>query len=566
MPLTERQAPRAPVCDGGLATESGTAPFLDCETAREIQWHAVWDRFAPVTPYGKRWKETAQPFRAGEEEAWAQALQRLASDVRLVTGDEVRRLRGRLERVPDVRDILAPLSHPDTALSPRQCLQLKQFLVAGRELAADAAVLRLGWTTSGLWDRLLASFGGDLSASFALDHVGGPTYQRAAEAVAMASGALARAVRARDEELLRMVGRRPDANGRIVCPLPADKAVADQLEQCPLVRWLQNTPFESVFEALPSAEMQAASEQLAASRAHLDDVSAQVLKNLSDELRARLPDWRAAVTALEDLDVRLAKVQFYWDIDGCIPAVGPGLAVDGAVHPAVAQRLKQEGRRFAPLGLALGAGVHLICGSNMGGKTVAMATLCVCQALAQFAMPVPAERFETTLLQVVRFCGTAATDMANGLSSFGAEVARLTEVWADVQGAQRALVCFDEPGKSTNPVEGEALTVGLIRALQTGPPDGWYVLVATHFSAPLQESGITRFKVRGLQPEVLQVQDGAVDLSDRLRALEGAMSYAIEPWDAGEVPQEALRVAEWLGAPAAVLDETRAYLRRRKPQ
>jgi DNA mismatch repair protein MutS2 len=560
MPLTERQAPRAP------ASEGGTAPFLDPHTAREIQWHAVWDRFAPVTPYGKRWKETARPFRTGEEEAWASALQRLASDVRLVAEDEVRRLRGRLERVPDVRDILVALSHPDTVLSPRQLLQLKQFLVAGRELAMDAAVLRLGWATPGLWDRLLACFGGDPSASFALDHVGGLSYQRAAEAVAMASGALARAVLVRDQELLRTVGRRPDANGRVVCLLPADLAVANQLKQCPLVRWLQDTPFESVFEALPSPEMQAASEQLAVSRAHLEDVSAQVLKNLSDELRARIADWRAAVTALEDLDVRLAKVQFYWDIDGCIPVVGTRLAVEGGVHPAVAQRLRQEGRRFAPLGLAFSAGVHLICGSNMGGKTVAMATLCVCQALAQFAMPVPAERFETTLLEVVRFCGTAATDMANGLSSFGAEVTRLTEVWADVQGAQRALVCFDEPGKSTNPVEGEALTVGLIRALQNGSPDGWYVLVATHFSAPLQEGGITRFKVRGLQPEVLHEQAGAGGLPERLRALEGAMSYAIEPWDAGEVPHEALRVAEWLGAPAAVLDETRAYLRRRKPQ
>jgi DNA mismatch repair protein MutS2 len=536
-------------------------PVLDAASADVILWADIWRRFQPVTPYGQRWKVSVQPFVPGQEEAWTRAVQQLERDADVLTEEDVRRLREQLRRVPDIEDTLSTLTAPDAVIQPKQALLLKQCAFIGRACANDEAAQRMGGLPLSLWTLLMDAFGEDTSPTFAVEHIGGEAYQTLGREVANAAAAYTERVRRRDQDWMEAVGRKPNRDGVLALSLPVEATTAERLKRTDGVRWIKDTPFESVFEVLPTAAMAAAAERLEAAQRALEDCAQQVMRRLTDAVRAELPHWCEAVRQLCHLDIRLAKVQMLRSMSGCVPHQGDSVhirLVDG-VHVGVADALQQRQLDFTPLTWAVDAGVSVICGSNMGGKTVAMTTLCACQMLAQYAMPVPARQFETALVRMVRFCSGGATDAKSGLSSFGAEVVRLTHVWEELQVATPALLCFDEPGKATNPVEGEALTIGLMRCLKALTPQVVGV-IATHFAAPLRELDVSWFRVSGLQATALEVREAFTDATDKISRLERAMRYTIERLEQGEVPHEAVLVAQWMGAPERLLQETRAFL------
>lgn len=539
-------------------------PVLDEASADAILWADVWRRFQPVTPYGQRWKVSVQPFVPGQEEAWTRALRQLEWDADVLSEGDVRRLREQLRRFPDIEETLSTLAAPDAVIQPKQALLLKQCAFFGRACANEAVVQRMNGLQLSLWTLLLDAFGEDTSPTFAVEHIGGAQYQTLGREVAKAAATYAESVRQRDQAWMEAVGKKPNRDGVLVLSLPVDAAKAERLKCTDGVRWVKDTPFESVFEVLPTTAMSAAAERLDVAQRALDACIHQVMRRLTDAVRAELPHWWEAVRQLCHLDIRLAKVQMLRSMSGCVPQHRDSIRihlVDG-LHVGVADVLQQRQLDFTPLTWAVGAGVSVICGSNMGGKTVAMASLCACQMLAQYAMPVPARQFETTLVRIIRFCSGGETDTKSGLSSFGAEVVRLTRVWDELKVATPALLCFDEPGKSTNPVEGEALTVGLIRCLKALAPHVVGV-IATHFAAPLREPDVTWFRVSGLQEAALRVDGLSTEANDKIFRLERAMRYTIERMEHGEVPHEAVLVAQWMGAPERLLRETRAFLERR---
>ncbi|WP_169725426.1 MutS-related protein [Alicyclobacillus contaminans] len=547
-------------------------PVMDSSTMEAVLWRDVWGAFQPVTSAGQRWKRAVQPWVSGQEDAWCAALRQLEEDAQVISDADLRTLREQLSRMPDLANTLCDLVAPAFVLQPKHALWLKQCAWLGGALAEHPAVQRMHSLTGIPWKQLLEMMGEATSPAFAVDHVGGAVYHRAVQALTEAVSDVAACLRARDAAWMETVGRRPTRDGQIILSLPMEAPLANALKQRADVRWVRDTPFESVFEVLSDDRLQAALQRKDAAQAELDACVAAVMRRLTDTVRRTAPQWQRAVDELCELDVRLAKVELLRRWAGCVPQAGEAVQMEGAIHPAIADALGRRGRAFTPLSWTLAPGVGVLCGSNMGGKTVAMATLCVCQLLAQFALPVPARRFQTMLVRCVRFCGDAETDARRGLSAFGGEVLRWMELWDVLQAAEPVLVCFDEPGKSTNPAEGEALTVGWVRCLVRLAGSGVAVM-ATHFAAPLREPMVQKFRVSGLSSRRLSASSkpnppGArteheVATDDRLAQLEGAMHYRIESLGEGDVPREAVWVAEWLGAPELLLREARGFLERR---
>jgi DNA mismatch repair ATPase MutS len=202
----------------------------------------------------------------------------------------------------------------------------------------------------------------------------------------------------------------------------------------------------------------------------------------------------------------------------------------------VSDILEQKGQSFTPVSFRLNQGISLLTGPNMGGKTVALSTAGLLQSLAQYSMPVPAQTFRFRPVERIRFVGGDLQSVEDGLSTFGGEVVRLAEVLKEMQDSGTTLLLLDEVGRATNPMEGEALAVGLARYLHE---TNAMVLFATHYAGVAEtakEEGWMRWKVAGL--------------GDR----------RIVPADSVQSELESLQIAERLGLPREVLSLARHWL------
>lgn len=538
--------------------------FLDNRSATAIAWPDVWAQVQPSSVYGKRLKSRVKPFKPGQELGCHEVLQQLEADIEGTSTPLLHQLQQSLQTLPDITEAIDALSVPGRTLSQKEILALKGLAYSGIELCQCAQ--RLRWSGLSPWQSLLSLFGNSQTRSFSVHDVAGDVYREAASDCAKAQGAVAQATRLLDSGWMDETNIRPNREGLLVLPLPTHRAVAEDCKSRTGLRWLRDTPFESVFEVLPTPEMEALFRKVLACQASLDAVEQAVLKQLSDELRSHALTWKACVNDVAMLDWRLAKVAIARRWHATVPQLANRMALQEGVHPLIAERLAKQDRSFVPLTFAPQDGVNVLCGSNMGGKTVAMTLLSLCQVLTQYGLPVPARAFETKLVMCVRFCESAQTDTGNGLSSFGTEVTRMVAAWRDMLQVESGLVCFDEPGRSTNPTEGEALVIGLIRAIGALSPKRM-TWIATHFASPIQEEQVAKFRVRGLRTSLLE-RAGPPPTGDqmnvRLHELEQAMDYRIESFDGADVALEGIRIAQWLGVPEGILAESRQYLQRGK--
>lgn len=277
---------------------------------------------------------------------------------------------------------------------------------------------------------------------------------------------------------------------------------------------------------------------------------------LSQTLRAAV-DWLLGVErALAELDLRLAKVRLRRAIGGCWAQRrdSPGLIIRQGREPEVEADLSATAEPIQAIDLELDARPTVISGPNMGGKSVLLRLIGLCQWCAQHAMPVPATSFEYARVDAIIYVG--AEERINrqstpGLSSFGREVKRLVELWEAPAGQVR-LWLLDEIGRGTHPDEGADIAREVIESLSAR---GDRVVAATHFPRVAAMKSARRLRIAGLSdPAKLEalLADTTLDVQ---RALRAAMDYrpicADTMIDAhGEdasVPRDARVVARALG-------------------
>ena len=99
---------------------------------------------------------------------------------------------------------------------------------------------------------------------------------------------------------------------------------------------------------------------------------------------------------------------------------------------------------------------------------------------------------------------------------------QIDEVIRAAREGRNILALIDEPARTTNPIEGTALVSALIEVLKE---TGISLLMVTHYT--IDAHACPCLRVRGLE--------------------NGEMNYELVPARAGEVPHEALRIAEQLG-------------------
>jgi dsDNA-specific endonuclease/ATPase MutS2 len=288
------------------------------------------------------------------------------------------------------------------------------------------------------------------------------------------------------------------------------------------------------------------------------DAEEAVRAKLSEQVAIAAPVLGRACETLGDLDALCARAQFAQRYACVVPTVGHGSQVTfrDARYLPLAETLVRHARGYAPLSLEL-AGVGVVTGPNMGGKTAALRTLGFLAACVAYGLPVPASDATLPLFARVAWVGIGshADDDDGLLSAFGAEVVALRTFLE--RGERGALVLVDEFARTTSPREGRALLIALLETLRGRDASG---LAATHLAGIAHAIDVPHFTSGALR--ALDPHDGPpLDLDVALRRIARAMDYRLERVDEDAVPAaDALALADALGLGTEVIARAKAAL------
>lgn len=251
-----------------------------------------------------------------------------------------------------------------------------------------------------------------------------------------------------------------------------------------------------------------------------------IRRGLCEALRPSVNAMRRLQYGLAELDINLAKAVQLLGMGLIVPEISTcGItSYEGMYHPYVKSVVEEKGGEYTPVDLSFGNSPVVIIGANMGGKTVVLKTAALCQYLMCFGMGIPAAKADIAPRAQIYFISGDAQDMGAGLSSFAAEMTAIDAVVrssAAVHDGSRIVAMIDEPARSTNPIEGTALVESLVDLLAER---GVALLMTTHYN--ISSDHCTRLRVRGME--------------------DGKMNYRLCPAPDGDVPHEALKVAESL--------------------
>ena len=268
-----------------------------------------------------------------------------------------------------------------------------------------------------------------------------------------------------------------------------------------------------------------------------NEIEASVRADLCKKLFPYAAVIEQAQAALAQLDVILAKARQIQSIGLTIP----GVSINGTTcykdlfHPQVKASLANDNRSFQPVDIQFDHTPTLITGANMGGKTVVLKTLTLCQYLFQFGFGIPASGAEIAVRDDVFFCIGDEQSIERGLSSFAAEMKNIDAVIKASRQNKKILALIDEPARTTNPTEGSALVEALIKVL-----DGkdMSLVLTTHYD--INPGHAHCLRVKGFE--------------------DGRMNYTLVEVDGGEVPHEALNIAESLDIDRQWISEARRLL------
>jgi DNA mismatch repair protein MutS2 len=199
----------------------------------------------------------------------------------------------------------------------------------------------------------------------------------------------------------------------------------------------------------------------------------KVLKRVTSYIGEFSTKLMSAYYTLLKLDYLKAVARFSKEIGGKFPKISDAkIFLKSVRHPlliftkdhVVPIDIKIEGKK----GLVL-------TGPNTGGKTVALKTLGLCALMFQFALPIPIEEGELPVFGGVYTDIGDEQSIEQNLSTFSAHVSNLAEFLPLVN--EKSLVLLDELGAGTDPMEGSALSIGVLEYLKD---KNAYVFATTH--------------------------------------------------------------------------------------
>ncbi len=291
-----------------------------------------------------------------------------------------------------------------------------------------------------------------------------------------------------------------------------------------------------------------------------EELSIAVRKELTQKLKAYIPELREQTLRVGKLDLALAKIKFFKGFNCVRPVINKEssdiIINEGRYLPTQVQ-LQKNKRTYTPVSISLQDGVTCITGANMGGKTISLKMVGMMLWMAHMALFVPAKSAQISLREFLMVSIGDDQDADLGLSTFGAEIVNVAK--AIKASEDRGVILIDELARGTNPKEGYALSMSIVETLKNKPT---MTLITTHFDGLADQDNVTHLQVVGLDnvdfDSVKQTVGGHSKYMDKLNEL---MDYRLkEIHTTQDVPKDAMHIAQLMGLDVKTLDRATAIL------
>ena len=217
-------------------------------------------------------------------------------------------------------------------------------------------------------------------------------------------------------------------------------------------------------------------------------------------------------------------------------------------HPLLVwQQQHEQGRAVVPVDLLIPPQIRVvtITGPNTGGKTVTLKTLGLAALMAKVGLFVPArEPVEIPWFEQVLTDIGDEQSLEQSLSTFSGHIRRISRILEAISNPEIAptssLVLLDEVGAGTDPAEGSALAIALLKYLAS---HAQLSIATTHFGE------LKALKYQDERFENASVEFDEVSLSPTYRLLWGIPGRS-----------NALTIAQRLGLKLEVVEQARGYI------
>ena len=193
----------------------------------------------------------------------------------------------------------------------------------------------------------------------------------------------------------------------------------------------------------------------------------------------------------------------------------------------------------------------------MGGKSVTLKTIVLNLLLGQCGFYVFAREAKLPILDFIYFISDDMQSLAQGLSTFGAEIVKLKQATGAVKH-KNGFVALDEFARGTNPREGFYLVKSLCKFL-----NGYesVSLVSTHYDG-IVEGNMVHYQAMGLKDIDFHKLKYKIDLNKMksIDIIQEHMDYRLEKVTRSHrVPKDALNISILLGLQEEIIDIAKAY-------
>ncbi len=272
-----------------------------------------------------------------------------------------------------------------------------------------------------------------------------------------------------------------------------------------------------------------------------------VLRELSALVGEESEALGVAQTVLLRLETALARARYSAWSGGLRPelATDPGApwALEGLRHPLLLwQERREEGRPVVPVSVRVEEPVRVVAitGPNTGGKTVTLKAVGLAALMARAGLFLPCGAPPR-----LPWCGQVLADIGDeqslqqNLSTFSGHIRRIARVLEALPAHEGAsLVLLDEVGAGTDPAEGSALAIALLRLLAeraqlTIATTHFGELKALKYADPRFENASVAFDVDTLSPTYhlqwgIPGRSNALAIAARLGLDPGVLDHARE--------------------------------------
>jgi DNA mismatch repair protein MutS2 len=272
-----------------------------------------------------------------------------------------------------------------------------------------------------------------------------------------------------------------------------------------------------------------------------------VLRALTEQVAAVQEDLERLLFIVTTLDLAVARARYSFWLEANPPHFvdGERMTLRQLRHPLLVWQQKHEqGRDVVPIDAIIPPHIRVVTmtGPNTGGKTVTLKTLGLAVLMAKVGLFIPArEPVELPWFsQVLADIGDEQS-LEQNLSTFSGHIRRICRILAALSVEDdRSLVLLDEVGAGTDPSEGSALAIALLKSLANRAA---LTVATTHFGE------LKALKYQDDRFENASVEFDDVSLSPTYRLLWGIPGRS-----------NALSIARRLGLDPEVVDRAQTYV------